>query len=248
VSPPIVKLDLSYDLTEIQAVLKCSRHLWNKYDFRTKSKLSPHREASDIWLRYYDPSLPSLQRVQSVQEAAQVHPCIWYPSVLQRAVAALTEQLSLRVTTSKQSDVEIGQVLITKVPPHSTVYPHKDGGYQNEAFTQYGILLKANPNQSFCFGHLNQNYTGDRHPLNLLRPENFTATTVINSQTGDVIRFKNTEVHWVTNPTDEERITLIIYIRSHHEETNILRNTKGQGTESPQARQGGGHQVTPNGQ
>lgn len=85
----------------------------------------------------------------------------------------------------------LGMVLITRVPPRCNVGKHVDTGWHAAHYLKFGVQLKAAPGQLFCY----QGYKLQTNP-------------------GDVFAFDNSKEHWVENPTDSERITLIICLRT----------------------------------
>ncbi len=84
----------------------------------------------------------------------------------------------------------LGMVLITRIPPHCNVGKHVDRGWHAEHYLKFAVQLKSAPGQKFCY----EGYDLETEP-------------------GDLYAFDNSKVHWVENPTDEERITLIICLR-----------------------------------
>lgn len=84
----------------------------------------------------------------------------------------------------------LGMVLITRIPPRCEVAKHVDVGWHAGFYLKFGVQIKAAPGQRFCY-------------------DGFSLET----QPGDVFAFDNSLPHWVENPTDEERITLIICLR-----------------------------------
>lgn len=87
----------------------------------------------------------------------------------------------------------MGGVLITRIPAGKQVYPHIDEGWHAGHYEKFAIQVKGNKEQAFCFNKES------------LSPE-----------TGDVFWFRNDVPHWVTNFSEEERITLICCIRRAH--------------------------------
>lgn len=85
----------------------------------------------------------------------------------------------------------LGMVLITRIPPHCNVGKHVDMGWHARHYLKFGVQIKAAPGQKFCY-------------------EGYSLET----KEGDVFAFDNSKVHWVENPTDFERITLIVCIRT----------------------------------
>lgn len=84
----------------------------------------------------------------------------------------------------------LGMVLITRIPPHCNVGKHIDSGWHARYYLKFGLQLKSAPGQKFCF----EGYSLETAP-------------------GDLFAFRNDITHWVENPTDEERITMIICLR-----------------------------------
>ena len=124
-----------------------------------------------------------------IERKNQPHESVWYP---------VTESIpSVRSLSEEMMDLvggeSLGGVLITKIPPGKEVYPHIDGGWHAEHYEKFAILLQGNPEQEFCF-----------------------ETSSLRCEQGDSFTFVNQHCHWVTNNTDEPRITLIICIRRAH--------------------------------
>ena len=84
----------------------------------------------------------------------------------------------------------LGMVLITRIPAHTNCEPHVDAGWHANHYLKFAVQLKAAPGQKFCF-------------------EGFSLET----RPGDLYAFDNSKPHWVENPTDEERWTLIVCLR-----------------------------------
>lgn len=85
----------------------------------------------------------------------------------------------------------LGMVLITKIPPGKSCKPHTDTGWHSRYYDKYAIQIKGNKKQAFCFEGCE-----------------------LRTEPGDVFSFDNSFLHWVTNESDEERITLIVSIRT----------------------------------
>lgn len=84
----------------------------------------------------------------------------------------------------------LGMVLITRIPPHCEVGKHVDTGWHAQHYLKFGVQIKSAPGQRFCY----DGYALETAP-------------------GDVFAFDNSKVHWVENPTAEERITMIVCLR-----------------------------------
>jgi hypothetical protein len=84
----------------------------------------------------------------------------------------------------------LGMVLITRIPPHCNVAKHVDAGWHAKHYLKFAVQIKSAPGQAFC-------YDGYR----------------VETAPGDLFAFDNSKEHWVENPTDQERITLIVCLR-----------------------------------
>lgn len=114
------------------------------------------------------------------------HESVWYP-VIDDIPAVVP--LVLDVMRTVQGEL-LGGVLITKIPPGEQVAPHRDGGWHATYYEKFAVQLQSAPGQAFCFE--NERLSAD---------------------VGDLYTFDNSQTHWVENPSDEDRMTLIICIR-----------------------------------
>jgi hypothetical protein len=81
----------------------------------------------------------------------------------------------------------LGGVLITKVPAHGFIAPHVDHGWHAEHYRKIAVQVAGTNDQAFCFEGVE-----------------------LRTESGDVFEFINQRKHWVTNNSDEDRITLIV--------------------------------------
>lgn len=163
-----------FDVTPIHEELKtCSG--WNLCRLRTQGK-SPHRECDDIWLRWQT----------SPTRDDKSFDCGWYDVAdeLPEAVKLCEEVFRL------YGGVEMGGVLITRIPAGKQVYPHSDHGWHARRYEKFAVQIQGHKDQSFCF-------------------EGESLSPV----SGELFWFDNSQGHWVKNPTDQDRITMIICIR-----------------------------------
>jgi hypothetical protein len=84
----------------------------------------------------------------------------------------------------------LGMVLITRIPPRTNVGRHIDAGWHAQHYLKFAVQLKAAPGQRFCYDSM-----------------------TLETKAGDLYAFNNALPHWVENPTEEERITLIMCLR-----------------------------------
>ena len=85
---------------------------------------------------------------------------------------------------------QLGAVLITRIPPGKQVYPHVDGGWHARTFDKFCVQIRGNLEQAFCF-------EGEE----------------LRTEPGDLFWFDNSHPHWVVNPSDSERVSLIVCVR-----------------------------------
>jgi Aspartyl/Asparaginyl beta-hydroxylase len=113
------------------------------------------------------------------------HDSVWYAPADILPVKPIVKALMASVGGEK-----LGGVFITKIPPGKMVQPHIDDAWHANYYEKYGISIESAPGQFFCV---------DQDKLET-RP-------------GDLFTFNNSYLHWVTNPTGYDRITLIVCIR-----------------------------------
>lgn len=176
------KLPLSFDVSSLRSELKSNPSLWDDFDLRTNHPLSPHREMSDIFLRYN----PRDNYDGDRQKFNTLHTSKWWDA--ERSLPS-AKGIVNQLTEHLGSD-ELGMVLMTRLPAGKTCYPHIDDGWHARHYEKFGVLVTANMFQSF---HVEDSQ--------------------LNLQSGDCFTFDNSKVHWVDNPSDEDRLTMIVCIR-----------------------------------
>jgi hypothetical protein len=117
---------------------------------------------------------------------AEAHKSVWYPS----ADLMPIRELVYPIMSMVQGD-ELGGVLITRIPAGKACRPHVDNGWHARYYQKFGISIAADPGQEFCF-----------------------EWESLVTEPGDVFFFDNAYLHWVTNPTPHDRITVIACIRT----------------------------------
>lgn len=157
------------------ALLK-NPQLWNQHTTRTESPDSPHHGLDDIWARFGDPSRAS---------DGAPHDSFWYPSADVLGIKPLCHDIMRLV-----EGVELGGVLITRIPAGAECKPHTDPGWHARRYQKFGVQITSAPGQAFCF-------ESDR----------------LETKPGDLFWFDNQFTHWVENPTQYERVTMIVCIR-----------------------------------
>jgi hypothetical protein len=172
------------DTTALMDQLNAHPEVWNTIKHRTANHASPHREVSDIWVRYN----PIKNYSGDMGKFNSEHVSEWYP-VVDQLPQAMALSLAIGIEFFAQS---IGAVLITKIPAGKTCYPHIDQGWHARHYEKLALQVKGNHEQSF---HVQDE--------------------VLRTEDGDLFAFDNSHTHWVLNPSDEDRITMIVCIRRH---------------------------------
>lgn len=124
-------------------------------------------------------------RFSADPDARGDHESIWYSSADAIGVKDICEHLLFKV-----GGKSLGGVLITRIPAGKECRPHSDQGWHAKAHEKYAVQIESAPGQSFCF-------EGEE----------------LEARPGDVYWFDNQYTHWVPNPTDYERVTMIVCVK-----------------------------------
>jgi len=89
------------------------------------------------------------------------------------------------------SGTRLGRVIITRLEPGKKIDPHEDGGSHAAYYSRFHIMLKNQPGSMF--------YCEDEE---------------VYMAPGDVWWFDNSKTHWVTNNSSDDRITMIVDIKT----------------------------------
>jgi Aspartyl/Asparaginyl beta-hydroxylase len=136
--PSISSLNLCVDVGALQQELADAP--WDEHRWRTEHPRSPHREISDIWVRY--------NTIQNLgPHFNDEHIPVWYPVAERLPSARALAEMLFESMGARQ----LGAVLITRIPPGGQVYPHVDSGWHAATFEKFAVQVKGNSRQSFCF-------------------------------------------------------------------------------------------------
>lgn len=175
------------DISKIVKELDNAPQFWNSFKFRTtEDPTSPHRESSDIFVRYDD---ISKHNPKDRLDFNKPHDAVWWPVV--HAVPSLIPFVTK--FSQKVGAKTIGGVWITKVPVGKQIYFHTDGGWHAGAHRKYICLLRGNKDQTF----------------------EFDDGTDLRTEPGEVFEFRNEFPHRVVNETQGDRISLIMCFRDY---------------------------------
>jgi quercetin dioxygenase-like cupin family protein len=129
-------------------------HAWDWLNLRKMFPRTPHRESSDIILRFAPLQCPiTFRGIMDGLECVNYWP--WYDL---DGVRLLIDHAFGRPMES-----EIGRVMVTRLSPGKQVYPHADEGQYSEHFDRYHIVLSAGAGECIfeCGGEQIIMNTGD---------------------------------------------------------------------------------------
>lgn len=179
----LVKLAEGIDIAPLLAELDAQPELWNQHPERTGTG-SPHAGVDDLWLRYRAKD-ELTEPARYLEAFIPVFYPAWYalPS-LRPIVMGLMGAIEA---------VQLGGVLMTRIPPGGEVKSHHDRGSWHAEFfnSKLYVVLRANDQ---C---VNRSEGGESA---VMRP-------------GEAWTFDNQVVHSVENHGDCERVTLIACYR-----------------------------------
>lgn len=182
------------DIAPLLKELQENPQLWDQHDARKLMGVDkPHAEMSDIWVRYndfsnFDPANPAAFNDKHVP--------VWYPAW--NALHALHP--IIRELMATVNGEMLGGVLITRIPAGCKIGPHVDTGWHVGYYSKFYLSLKNAPGATFNF----QDEGAPDSTREVVRPK-----------PGELYYIDNRKRHWVENNSTEERITVIICIRTN---------------------------------
>ena len=182
------KIATGFNVMPLQIALRRQPQLFGKYTQRCVGE-SPHRDTTDIWVRYNDiiDQVNNIEHIDAESIYNKEHRPVWWPVYYQLPqIRPLIFDLMSLVEGE-----ELGTVILIKVPPGKQIYPHVDDGWSANYYEKYFIPIQNAPGGTFNF------------PDGQIVPN-----------LGEVFWFTNRIVHNVTNNSNEEQILLIVTIRS----------------------------------
>ena len=158
---------------------------FDEHPYRRSGPGNPHMDMTDIWMRYNNLQ-PFLDK-GSFEGFGDEHDSVWYP-VSDKLPSAKAMAFALMATVEGE---RLGGVLVTKLPPGGKILPHTDAGWHASYYDKFYVPITAPENSYMGFDDGN-----------------------IKSKLGQAWWFDNSNTHWVENPTQEERISMIVCIRT----------------------------------
>ena len=176
-------LRIAHGIDTMPVLLELNRSpgLWDGYSIRRTFDGTPHAEMTDIFVRFR----PRDQISGPAAHQEEYRNAFW---------PAWRELPSLRplvfALMAKVSAVELGSILITKLPPGAEILPHTDRGvWAPEFYNCKAHLTLVGSSISRC---------GDE---------------TVTMRAGEVWTFNNLIEHDVRNPGSEDRIVCIVSMR-----------------------------------
>ena len=171
-------LDVAPMLSELEA----QPELWGAHPERGTVPGSPHAAMQDIWCRaraYDDIAVPGAFR--------EPHWPVFYPAW--RALPAIQPVVWSLMGMAK--GVQLGNVLLTRIPAGGCILPHVDSGWAPEWFTsKFYVVLASDGCVNRCMDE------------------------EVTMRAGEIWSFENRLTHSVQNHGATDRISLIVTLRS----------------------------------
>lgn len=179
------KIAEGVDVTPLMHSVMRQPELWNQNTFRTTFPNTPHVDVDDIWLRFTDP-----EKCKAVGNVIGDDYPIWLPPAQKlREAFPIILDLMRRVEA-----YELGRVLISRIKPGGRILPHADvdGSYvQTNDRARYHVVLQGLPGSMYR--------TGDE---------------TVCMRTGECWWFNAHEVHEVVNNSSDDRVHLLVDVRT----------------------------------
>lgn len=176
------------EVEPLLAEIDAQPDLWNQHPFRKTFVGTAHSRMDDIWVRY---NAYEQLGLHGPAQFGEEHVPVWYPA-WERLPALRSIVFDLMADVQGEM---LGGIFITRVPPGEGIDPHADRGWHVDYYEKFYLSLRSAPGAEFlCRG-------GGR-------------TEAICPAPGEIYRFDNRRLHWVVNESDEDRVTLIVAIRT----------------------------------
>jgi hypothetical protein len=184
---PFELINVALDIDTLQKEVKQNYECFDLIPMRRIGKSSPHAQMTDIWVRYNDQKNMVDEELNSASKFNEEHDSVWYP-VVEKFPSIKKVCFDLMAAVEGE---RLGGILITKLPPQGKIHPHVDGGWHASYYDKFYVPITAPKGSLFGF------VGGDIH-----------------SEVGQAWWFDNSVPHWVENPTDDDRLTMIVCIRT----------------------------------
>lgn len=173
---------------DVQALLhqvQRKPELWNENKLRTTHPNTPHAEVEDIWLRFND--LKTFNETQNPADVIDQHESVNYPAYFSLTPAKPIIMNLMRAVEGER----LGRIIITRLSPGKRITPHVDSGDHAAYYDRYHVTLQNFPGSNFKCGN-----------------------EQVYMKQGEVWWFNNSIEHSVENNSVDDRITMIVDIKT----------------------------------
>lgn len=174
------------EVAPLREALLAKPHLFGQKTLRADAPDSPHTQMQDIWVRYNDDH--GYLQAGDFSRFSDEHDSVWYPVALEIPEVMGVVFSLMRLVNGER----LGGVLITRLPPGGRIEKHIDEGWHAGYYHKFFVPLVNAPGALFRFED------GDIAPAE-----------------GEAWFFDNSVPHWVENGSDQDRIALIVCIKTH---------------------------------
>ena len=176
------------DVLPLLLAIKRRSQLWKEDTYLRDYPQGPFRQIESIMLRFPTKS------VHETEEELKKHLSVFdrHENVDYPAYAQLPEARPLVMgLMARVGGERLGRVMVNKIAPGGVIFPHKDTPSHTDYYSRFHIVLQSQPGVLFRAGNENV-YMG----------------------TGQVWWFDNSEEHEVINNSADDRIHMIVDIRT----------------------------------
>lgn len=183
-----LRLAQGVDVMPLLHALARNPQLWHEDTYIRNYPQGPFGEIDSIMLRFPEKALvDSVAAQEAFLAEHDQHESIDYP-----AYASLPEARPLIMNLMNYvGGTRLGRCLLNRITPGGRIFPHADSKPHCEYYERYHIVLQALPGVGFRCGDES-----------------------VSMLTGEIWWFNNADEHEVVNNSGEERIHLIVDIRS----------------------------------
>ena len=162
--------------------------MWKEDTYLRDFPQGPFKQIESIMLRFPPKSVhETKEALNNHLLTFDQHECIDYP-----AYKSLTEARPIIMNLMNFVGGErLGRVMINKISPGGKIFPHRDTEAHADYYSRFHVVVQSGPGANFR--------AGDEQ---------------INMATGETWWFDNSEEHEVINNSDDDRIHMIIDIRT----------------------------------
>ena len=182
------RLSAGVEINPLLLAIKRRPDLWAEDTYLRDYPQGPFKEIDSIMLRFPEKSVVETKlELQNILSKFDQHENVDYP-----AYKILHEARSLIMNLfSYVGGERLGRAMINRIAPGGVIFPHVDTESHTDYYTRFHIVLQSQPGVVFRAG-----------------------TEQVYMATGEVWWFDNSQEHEVINNSADERIHLIVDVRT----------------------------------